>query len=268
MTVISLTTNFGFGNNEIGILIGELLLRAPGVKIADLTHDLSNNDILDAAVILNRHSSYFPGGSVHLFLNVSENEKPARPIAAKIGEQFFIGPDNGFLTLLIQESKLKNLPMKFIQINHSEFCWEKAHPIFEYRDYFASVTGSLAAGLDFDKLGVEINSPVLINIPSPVRIKNGWKGVILRVDHFGNLESNIHVRFLKGMEITKIQCCFHIFNSLVQTFGDASPGDLVAMIDSSGVVSICQVNGSAARKLNCGVGQQIDVLCDTDCLVD
>ena len=262
MKVISLTTNLGYGNIEISILKGMLLVGAPGVKIADLTHDLGINDVIDAAVILNRHSAYFPAGSIHLFVNTSEFLQPARVIAAKIGEQYYIGPDNGFLTFLIKDAQIKKLPMKFIQTNNQEFAWNKADELFRYRDYLAMVCGNLAAGVDFDSLGTEIDAPFLMNIPSPARINNGWEGEILRVDHFGNLESNIHLRLLLGAKISKIQCCSAIFDGLVQTFGDASPGDLLAMIDSSGVVSVCQVNGSAAKKLNCGAGARIKVLFD------
>ena len=150
---------------------------------------------------------------------------------------------------MIKEAQIKNLPTRFIQPNHQEFAWNKTDEIIRYWKYLAMICSNLAAGVDFNSLGLQIDDPVLLDIPSPVGIKNGWEGEILRVYHFGNLESNIHLRLLQGAKISKIQCCSAIFDGLVQTFGDASPGDMVAMIDSSGVISICQVNGSAARKL-------------------
>lgn len=262
MTVVTLTTNLGYGNNEIGIIVGEILTKAPEVKIADLTHDLNGNEILDAAVILNRHSSYFPAGTVHMVSIINGNMKRARPIASKIGEQYFVGPDNGFLTLLIRDAEIKNRLMKFIHINNPEFWSEEINRLNNDIYNFAKVSGYLAAGEDLDKLGTKIVDPVLLNIPLPKRSKNGWTGSIMHIDHFGNLESNIHAQLLEGMKIKRIRCCSFTTDSFVQTFGDASPGDLVAMIDSSGVVSICQVNGSAANTLNCGVGETIEILCD------
>ncbi len=262
MTVVSLTTNLGYGNNEIGIIVGEILTKAPEVKIADLTHDLKGNEIIDAAVILSRHSSYFPAGTVHMVAVITGNVKRARPIASKIGEQYYVGPDNGFLTLLVRDAEIKNRPMKFIHINNPEFWSEEINRLNNDIYNFAKVTGHLAAGEDLDKLGTKIVDPVLLNIPLPIQTENGWTGSIMHVDHFGNLEFNIHAQFLEGMKIKRIRCCFFTTDGLVQTFGDASPGDLVAMIDSSGVVSICQVNGSAAKKLNCGAGEAIEVLCN------
>src|SRR5665648_802091 len=207
MTVVSLTTNLGYGNNEIGIIVGAILTEAPEVKIADLTHDLSGNEVLDAAVILNRHSSYFPPGTVHMVSIIAGNEKRARPIASKIREQYFVGPDNGFLTLLIRDAEMKNRYMKFIHINNPEFWTEEINLINNEIINFAKVTGYLAAENDFDKLGVEIIAPFVLDIPLPLRIKNGWKGAIMRVDHFGNLESNIHARLLEGKKIKGIRCC-------------------------------------------------------------
>ena len=137
MKVISLTTNLGYGNIEISILKGMLLARVPEVKIADLTHDLGLNDVIDAAVILNRHSAYFPAGSIHLFLTTTEFLPPERVIAAKIGEQYYIGPDNGFLTILIKDAQIKNLPTRFIQTNHQEFAWNKTDEIITILEIFS-----------------------------------------------------------------------------------------------------------------------------------
>ena len=53
-------TDFGTGDFEIGSMIGVILKIDPETKIADLTHDISPQDVLEAAVILSRHFSIFP----------------------------------------------------------------------------------------------------------------------------------------------------------------------------------------------------------------
>jgi S-adenosylmethionine hydrolase len=256
MTVISLTTDFGYGDFKPGILSGLLLSRAPEVKIADLTHNLETEDILGMAVILSRHIHYFPPGSIHINIMGSDCCVQSRLLAAQIGSQYFVGPDNGALTLIIQDAQKRQIPTKYIQINGNA-----THEplIFSTLDLLASTAGYLAHGAKLECLGNEINDPVLIKIPAPIQIKNGWKGSILRVDHFGNMESNIHHSIVGNINLAKVKCGSYSICRFVQTFGNSEPGELVAMIDSSGVVSICVVNGSAAERLQSGVGTTIEV---------
>ncbi len=66
MTVITLTTDFGTGDHEAGVLKGVIWKIAPNVKIADLSHDITPHDILEAAFLLWRAAPYFPDETIHV----------------------------------------------------------------------------------------------------------------------------------------------------------------------------------------------------------
>ncbi|NMB58987.1 MAG: SAM-dependent chlorinase/fluorinase [Chloroflexi bacterium] len=46
----------------------------------------------------------------------------------------------------------------------------------------------------------------------------------------------------------------------VSTFADGKPGQLVALINSAGRLSICIVNGNAANVLSAGIGTPVEVI--------
>ena len=83
--------------------------------------------------------------------------------------------------------------------------------------------------------------------------------MITRIDHFGNLESNINGEVLQGNEAVEVQVGRAVIRGLVKTFGESNPGELVAMIDSSGVIGVSVVNGSAAQKLDVRQGDMFTV---------
>lgn len=259
MAVVSLTTDFGSSDFEIGSVSAVVLSRAPEAKIADLTHDVPPQNVLDAAVILSRHVFYFPPNSVHVVVVDPGVGTIRRPIAAQLGDQYFVGPDNGVMTLLYQYAKNNNLPIKIVHTNKSEFWLSDVSNIFHGRDIFASVGGFLAAGYDIEDLGEVITDPVLLDIPQASISQDYISGQIMRIDHFGNLESNIDQRLLKGREVVSVQIKNRKIDGLVKTFGDKVNGELVSMIDSSGVISVCVVNGSAANDLQANTGDTIEL---------
>jgi S-adenosyl-L-methionine hydrolase (adenosine-forming) len=79
------------------------------------------------------------------------------------------------------------------------------------------------------------------------------------VDVFGNLVTNLSEAALAGHKIETIQCGGKSTSHFVSTFGEASPGELVGMLDSSGWLSLCVVNNSAAKALDAKVGDQVEV---------
>jgi S-adenosylmethionine hydrolase len=259
MKHLSLTTDFGTGDFEIGTLSGVIYSIAPDTLIADLTHDIPPQNILDAAVVLSRHTPYFPEGSIHVVVVDPGVGTTRRPIAARLGKQYFVGPDNGVMTLMYKIAQENSEPIEVVHTDDPQFWLPNISNIFHGRDIFAAVAGHLAAGVPLRKLGTLIDDPVLMDLPDPEPIKNGLRGQILRVDHFGNMESNIHHSLLKDFSPVSVRMGDTVINGLVETFGQGKIGELVAMIDSSGVISVCVVNGNAAHVLNAKAGDPIEV---------
>lgn len=253
-------TDFGTGDFEIGSMSGVILSLAPETKLVDLTHDIPPQDVLDAAVILSRHFFYFPPGSIHVVVVDPGIGTSRRPIAAFIKDQIFVGPDNGIITIVYREAIKNQWPTRIIHTNKQEFWMPDVSQIFHGRDVFAAIAGHLSSGVDIQDLGEEVKKLVLLDLPEPVISSGQIHGIVMRVDHFGNLETNISQSLLKQYDKILIKCSGHELDELVDTFGNSQEGELVAMIDSSGQLSICVVNGSAEKFLNAGFGTQVDIL--------
>jgi len=258
---ISLTTDFGTSDFGVGEMLGVIYaIAGEDVRVADLTHDVPPQNVLDAAVILGRHTPYFPEGSIHIVVVDPGVGTHRRPIAARLGKQFFVGPDNGVFTLMLRNAQRDGEPVQVVHTNRPRYWLENVSAIFHGRDIFAAVGAHLAAGVPLEELGEIINDPVLLDLAEPRPIEGGWEGVITRVDHFGNLESNIDASLIKDLGPVDVIVGGAAIHGLVETFGAARAGDLVAMIDSSGVIAVSVVNGSAAGFLNVAQGDSFRIL--------
>src|SRR5512136_2002044 len=98
MSVITLMTDFGSRNGFSGVLKGVIWGIAPGVQIADITHEITPQNIMEGALALWRAAVFFPAGTIHVAVVDPGVGTSRRPIAAMIGDQYFIGPDNGIFT--------------------------------------------------------------------------------------------------------------------------------------------------------------------------
>jgi S-adenosyl-L-methionine hydrolase (adenosine-forming) len=260
MTVITLTTDFGTGDHEAGVLKGVIWKIAPAVQIADLSHDITPHNILEAALLLWRASPYFPDGTIHVVVVDPGVGTSRRGLAARLGSQYFVGPDNGLLSLLEARAGENNENTSFVHLDQPKYWLPEVSSVFHGRDVFAPVAAYLASGIPLNSLGTTINDPVRMEIPRPTRIPNGWRGQVIHIDHFGNLSTNINLNHLNSTKEVTITINDQQIAGLVSTFGERPAGTLVALLDSSGSLAISVVNGSAAQLLKAGMDDKIEVL--------
>ena len=103
MPIISLTTDFGLKDGNVGVMKGVIWNISSKIQIADLSHLIPPQNIQEAALILLRSAPYFPPNSVHVVVVDPGVGTARRPMAAKIGTQYYVGPDNGTITLLLEQ---------------------------------------------------------------------------------------------------------------------------------------------------------------------
>jgi S-adenosylmethionine hydrolase len=262
MTVITLTTDFGTGDHEAGVLKGIIWTIAPLVQIADLSHDITPHDILEAALLLWRAAPYFPGGTIHVAVVDPGVGTSRRGIAARLGSQYFVGPDNGLVSLLMSRVEENNDKLSFVHLDQPKYWLPEVSKVFHGRDIFAPVAAHLALGIPLSMLGTSINDPVRMEILPPIRLPKGWLGQVIHIDHFGNMSTNLNVSHLNPAKEVMVKIRGEQISGLVSTFGERPVGTLVAMLDSSGLLAISVVNGNAARVLKAGVGDEIEVIID------
>lgn len=260
MRVITLLTDFGMQDGYHGIMKGVIWGIAPSVQIADLTHSIQPQNVLEGTLVLGQAAPYFPPDTIHVAIVDPGVGTRRRPIAARLGVYYFVGPDNGLCTMLLEQARSQDTPVQIVHLDKPGYWLPEISNVFHGRDVFAPVAAYLANDVPLANLGTPISDPVLIEIPQPQRTERGWRGIVLQIDVFGNLATNLERQHLQAASSdVQVRLGGEVIHGLVHTFGDGAPGELVALFDSSGKLSICVVNGSAAKRLQVQVGNPVDV---------
>ena len=257
MSILSLLTDFGTQDGFIGVMKGVIWGICPDVKISDISHAVEPQNVAQGAVILSRVAPYFPDGTVHVAVIDPGVGTTRRAIAAQIGTQFCVAPDNGLLTLWLQDAEEKGLPLKFVDLNNPDYWLKSITGTFHGRDLFAPVGAHLAAGVPLEELGTVISDPIRLNTPIPEKTDTGYKAHITLIDHFGNIRTNLRADIVDAN--AKIRIAGEEISGLVKSYGHKDVGTLVALGDSGGYLEVAVVNGNAAKRLGVKVGDVVEV---------
>ena len=259
MTIITLLTDFGLQDGYVGIMKGVIWGIAPGVQIADISHAVKAQDILQGALTLRRAVPYFPARTVHVAVVDPGVGTSRRELAGRLGGQYFVGPDNGLFSLVLEQAEAQGEVVEWVHLTRGEYWLPQVTAVFHGRDIFAPVAAHLANGVPLNTLGEPVYDPVRLRLPQPQREAEGWSAQVMHIDHFGNLATNLGrdqigpaqsiVIRIKGVEI----------QGIVQAYGGELPGEMVALFDSSDLLSIAIVNGNAAQMLQATVGDPVEV---------
>ena len=258
--ILTLLTDFGLQDGYPGIMKGVIWQISPGCQIADLTHEIAPQNVLEGALAIGRSYPYFPEGTIHIAVVDPGVGTGRRPIAARLGRHYFVGPDNGLFTLPLQHALAKNEPVAVVQLNQKRYWLPEVSASFHGRDIFAPVAAYLSNGVPLDELGSPVKDMLQLEIPQPRRTEYGWRAHIVHIDHFGNLATDLGTADLAGQTVREIRCLGLSVREVSTTYGDHATGELIAMFDSGGSLSIAIVNGSAASRLSAAIGQAIDVI--------
>jgi S-adenosylmethionine hydrolase len=222
MAIITLLTDFGLKDGFVGIMKGVILDIAPATQIVDITHEIAPQNILEGSLVLAQAANYFPAGSIHVAVVDPGVGTTRKPIAAKIGDQYFVGPDNGLFTGVIEIAEKYNQPITFYHLTNPKYWLPQVSRSFHGRDIFAPVAAHLANGISLAELGTPIAEPARIMVPHPEQTLDGWAGQVLSVDHFGNLLTNITPEQLQGQTGVVIKVGEEKIEGISQTLANAS----------------------------------------------
>jgi S-adenosyl-L-methionine hydrolase (adenosine-forming) len=261
--VITITTDFGHQGPFVGVMKGCMLSRFPGARIVDLTHEIVAHWPAEAGFWLSRAFSYFPAGTVHVAV-VDPGVGTARSIiAVRAGGHTFLAPDNGLLANVVARAA----PAVIVRLGTVELAHLGVHrpsATFHGRDIFAPVAAELAAGrCEIEQLGETVTSLVPSWVDDPAIETRSVSGVVITIDHFGNLITNIDAALIERFRLPLVHAGNHSF-ALLRTYGDTRPGEYLALINSFGVVEIARAEDSAAEGLGLSHGAPVVVRNRTD----
>lgn len=244
--IVTLLTDFGLDDAYVGAMKGAILAINPRAAIIDLTHGVRPFNVLQGAFLLDSGWRSFPIGTVHVAVVDPGVGTARKAIAFRAAEHYFVGPDNGLFTFLsepiTETAELATPP--------------EASPTFHGRDVFGPAAARLTAGAALAEIGTAMRKSEPTRLPDAWASKVGeaWRAQALHVDHFGNVISNLPIRAL-----ARIKAVNGARVRTVETYEDAEPNELVALVGSSGRIEFAQREGSAAARLHSAPGDTLVV---------
>jgi S-adenosylmethionine hydrolase len=255
---ITLTTDFGISDHYVGAIKGVLYNINPAATIVDISNSVQSYDLLDAALTISQAYSYYPKDTIHLVVVDPGVGTNRRPILVTAGTHYFVAPDNGVLSLVYEREE--RVSVRHITSTH--YFLQPVSQTFHGRDIFAAVAGWMSKGMEPNKFGETIEDYVRFTAP---RAKTGdgnqVKGIVLKVDKFGSLITNItlaDVPEMFGGEF-KITVGSATITKLASNYAEGDKGEVFAILGSGGLLEISVNKGSAAQAAGANKGSEVVV---------
>lgn len=267
MGIITLTTDLGYRDPYLAIVKAKLLAQSASYHIVDLSCDIKDNAISDAAFILKNALPHFPEDSIHLVaikfivdrsdLHKSSGVDNSRFLVTRYKGQYIICPDNGLFTLLDPEFK---------EPVYQLYYEEESRRHFFLKDIFVDA----ALHLVQKKPVTEIASSIS-DFYKAYQFESFVSGNILRgkgiyVDNFGNIVTNITQQRFKetiGRRGFQITLPGARISRIHATYDEVKYGAPLALFNSFGYLEIA-LNGKSAFQMLCprdiGAGFDFNIL--------
>lgn len=251
-------TDFGTQDSYVGVMKGVAASIAPQARLLDLTHQIRPQDVAHAAYTLRIAAPYFPTGTIFCGVVDPGVGSTRRAVAVQAGSWFFVVPDNGLLTRLLDEWPAQQA----VLLDDPQYQLARISATFHGRDIFTPAAAHLAAGVPLTALGSRIDHAQLRRLPLPQTRREGSRlvGSVMHVDHFGNLITTITADDLASLTHPQVQIAPlpHAL-PVATTFADVPPGEPVAYLGSDNFLELAVRNGSATQQLGVGIGAEVVV---------
>ncbi|WP_255550794.1 SAM-dependent chlorinase/fluorinase [Granulicella sp. dw_53] len=245
LKTIAFMTDFDVKDDAVGICKAVMDGIAPGVRILDITHEVTPYAIEEGARFLAGSSPYFADDAVFVVVIDPTVGSARKAIIAKSKRgQFFVLPDNGLLTLVQDRDGI--IAAREIT-NPAWMIGAKLSSTFHGRDIFSPAAAHLARGDDWTSAGPELKvaSLVRLDIQTANVDATGLHGRVIGTDGpFGNLVLNVPAEtFTKlgyrlGEKVPLVLDGKKYEFAFVKTFSDVPVGEPLFYIDSRGRLSL------------------------------
>ena len=283
---LTLTTDFGTRDAYVAAMKGVMLNVCPGLRFVDVTHDISPQDVMEAAFVLRQAAPFFPEDTVHLVVVDPGVGTERKPVALRHDGRWFVGPDNGLFALVLGD----DAPDAAVVLDEPAV-WRTPAPstTFHGRDLFAPAAAHLAAGRPLASLGSPLNTLTPLRWAQPIADEEGVQGWTVHIDRFGNCITNVsrglieaHARSAadsaggapagatSAPEVSVFDQpvkCFvgsTILNAIHPTYGAVAMGEPLLLFGSSGFLEIAVNGGNAAELLGIRKGETVNLVFQDD----
>jgi S-adenosylmethionine hydrolase len=253
MAIITLTTDLGDKDIYQAALKGSILKLFPSVNIVDITNSVAAYNIQQAAFILKNSFYYFPDATVHLIGIDTLFNTETRYLAVKYKNHYFVGADNGIFSLMFDSD-----PDEIYELNIMQ---DLKFLHFPLADIFVKAACHLAQGETLAKIGLPVSDIEKKMNLQPVIEKNLIKGVVIYIDSFQNVITNITKEFFNRIQQNRrFQLSFkrnETINHLSWHYNEVPEGEKLCLFGISDHLEIAINKGNASGLLGLGLGDSV-----------
>jgi S-adenosylmethionine hydrolase len=248
--IVTLTTDFGAGSGYVAEMKGRILHARAPVMLVDIAHDVPAHDVRAAAWLVGQACPAFPRGTLHIIVVDPGVGTRRRLLWVRASGHEYLAPESGVLTRILAATPAEAVRELSVPAG--------ASATFHGRDVLAPAAVALLDGASPDTLGAAVTDLVTVAPPLPRQTAAGLAGEIVHVDTFGNLLTNLPAdQWPRLVAAGRLCVGGREVGRLVRTYGDASPGTVVALVGSQGVIEVAVVQGRADVTLAARVGTEV-----------
>lgn len=250
--IIALLTDFGTKDYFVGAMKGVILSINKKANIVDITHEISAQNIRQAAFTIRACYREFPKKTIFTTVVDPGVGSNRRAILVETKDYFFIAPDNGLLSFLFNEKKY----FRVYEITNEKYFRHPVSRTFHGRDIFSPAAAHLSNGIAAKEFGAEITDFVSFAETKPRKIsENEIEAEIINVDRFGNLVTNLKKEDLP--EDFTVEINEKRIEKLQNYFAESETGEIFMLFGSSGFLEIAAFQNSAAKMLETEIGGKL-----------
>ena len=269
--VITLLTDFGLTDADVGSMKGTVLGINTQARLADITHNVPPQNILHGAFVLGAAWRYFPPGTIHLAVIDPGVGTQRKPLLIQGNGASFLAPDNGLLSFVLppEQTRLSlftpyqaQVPETFraYALTNDKYWRNPVSDTFHGRDIFAPVAAHLSLGVAPEELGQPVTTLTRLALPVPRWEAGSLVGHVQHIDSFGNLVTNISSEAVsEGGTKMVVELAGVKVMGLASSYAVA--GGPVALFGSHGYLEVALPGGNAATSMGMSVGGQVTVKC-------
>lgn len=260
-STISFLSDFGHADEFVGVVHSVIRSIAPDASVVDVTHGIRPHDVRAGALALARSANYLCPGVVLAVVDPGVGtDRKAVAVEVGDGASILVGPDNGLLASTVA---LVGGATRAVELSNEDYQLPRLGSTFDGRDIFAPAAAHLALGVDMGEFGPNIDPTLLI--PGLLPVISVEDDVLtleaLWIDQFGNVQLNLGPDDLAewGDPFSLVAGDRRETIARRGAYRDITTGEVGAVVDSSGLVSLAINGGSAAAHLGIGPGQELRI---------
>lgn len=256
---ITFLSDYGTGDEFVGVVKSVIRQIAPHATVVDLTHEVPAYDVRAGGLTLSRAAQYLCPGVVLAVVDPGVGTQ-RRAIAVEVGggQSYLVGPDNGLLAGAVA---MCGGATAAVELTNAEYQLAAPGPTFAGRDVFAPAAAHLCTGVPLADLGPSVDPLSLLPglLPLTREEDGALLAEVLWVDRYGNCQLNAdpdevsafgpRVQLRWGDDVRTAE--------RAPTYEGIAPGQVGLVVDSYGMLSVCMGRRSASAELRLPAGTEV-----------